>query len=104
MHHDLRDKLSFEYEMFRVGVLSQSRESIFTRSSEIFYKSRIFRLLNDMNSNGYISFDLKQKIMIKEDIIDSIYMYLMESNYEETDMEKFITDYLIKNIEPMECL
>lgn len=54
-----------------------------------------------MNDNEQISFDLKQKIMSKSDIIDSVYMYLMEVNYDETNMKDFISKYLEKIIKPI---
>ena len=39
--------------------------------------------------------------MHKSDIIDSIYMYLVEENYDETDVKDFIGRYLKKVIEPI---
>lgn len=101
MHHDLKEKISFEFELFRLSIISQSRESIFTRSTEIFYKTRIYKILNEMNDNDLICFETKQKLMLKSDIIDSIYMYLVEENYDETDVKDFIGRYLKKVIEPI---
>lgn len=72
----IESKLNWEWELFYLDMMRTSRENIFTKSKEIEYKKCIWKHTKSICMT--LSDQAIQTLLVKENIIDYMYTFLLE--------------------------
>lgn len=71
----MKEKLSYEFEIFYLDCMRQSKAGIFARSEEIETKKEIVRILK---TNEGLDDRLKEKLLIQDNILEEAYRYVKD--------------------------
>lgn len=87
----MEEKLNFEYEMFVLDCMRQSKSGIYARSEEIETKKEIVRFLKKQAENGT---ELEEKIMAYDNILEEAYRYVKDYKREEKSVSVLVKMWL----------
>lgn len=96
MYKDLEDKIEREYRDFQVLMLATSRENIFSKAEEICFKTQIRSMLLNLNSKEKINHKCKDKLMLVQNVIDSVYLYCCDYKIALAMLEDTIAQFLLQ--------
>lgn len=84
MADEIKEKIMYEYELFFLDCMRQSKSGIYARSEEIEMKKRLCLLLRAMADNGKLS----SRMLVLDNILEELYRYVkdqgMTGNTEES--------------------
>lgn len=87
----MEEKLSYEYEVFFLDCMRQSKAGIFARSEEIETKKEIVRLLKKQFGKDDFS---ERKILLLDNILEEAYRYVKDYKSEEKSVKILVGMWL----------
>lgn len=87
----MEEKINYEYEIFVLDCLRQSKPGIYARSEEIETKKQIFQILKSKLKDDT---NMKKKIMSLDNILETAYRYVSDYKNPKLSNELLIEAWL----------
>ncbi len=87
----MEEKISYEYELFFLDCMRQSKAGIYARSDEIEVKKQIISFLKEQAGNGSVP---EEKIMAHDNILEEAYRYVLDYRQEEKSIRILVETWL----------
>lgn len=91
---ELRKKIDYEYQIFYLDCMSQSKVGIYVKSEEIYLKRKIKRIL-DTHLIG--NKRLEERVNKMDNIMDEVYRYIKDNEAQKLPVDVLVKQW-IKNI------